>query len=426
MPLHNGDWLYDQFWDTKCVKVTAFAAAPGGRKGFTPINGVHNVDGGAARVFDTGNKTNCDADLMTPNKYYPGWPGKTCNDCCGGGPYMMKHTSGGCQYLYENGQKIPNPYKNDEYLGNVLVIQEKRSSNEMNSCPDDTGRGGYIMFEFCQPVTVNAGRLLDVDGAESADISFHYADGSSTTYDVGTTGDNGYWRYDYEEANVTKVVFEYTGSGSVEGVEYWYCPDTEAPTPSPTKNPTGAPTEDEVQNAPPAGCPEVNFDFSDLSNGDWLHDQFWDTKCVKVTAFAAAPGGRKGFTPINGVHNVEGGAARVFDTGNKTNCDADLMTPNKYYPGWPGKTCNDCCGGGPYMMKHTSGGCQYLYENGQKIPNPYKNDEYLGNVLVIQEKRSSNEMNSCPDDTGRGGYIMFEFCQPVTVNAGRLLDVDGA
>ncbi|KAL3914431.1 MAG: hypothetical protein SGARI_000124 [Bacillariaceae sp.] len=356
----------------------------------------------------------------------------------------MTHTNGGCQFIYDdNNNKIDNPYKNDKYLGNVLILQEYHAKGsdaaEMNSCPDDTGKGGYIMFEFCQAVSINAGRLLDVDGSESADINV-------TEYDVGKTGDNGYWRYEYEEEDVVKVVFEYNGSGSVEGVEYWYCPVEEAtespvqeqivetpqPTPNPTPNPTPAPT-DVVQFAPPGGCPYVDFDFSDLNNGDWLHDQFWDSKCVKVTAFATYKQNKKnkrGFTPINGVHNAAGGAARVFDTGNKANCDSDLMTPSpKFYDG-PNKSCNDCCGGGPHMMKHSNGGCQFIYDgNGEKIDNPYKNDHYLGNVLIIQEYHAKGsdaaEMNSCPDDTGKGGYIMFEFCQPVSVNAGRLLDVDG-
>jgi hypothetical protein len=46
-------------------------------------------------------------------------------------------------------------------------------------------------------------------------------------------------------------------------------------------------------------CPEVVFDFSELDNGNWLHDQFWDSKCVKVTAFANTVGGkRRGFSHL--------------------------------------------------------------------------------------------------------------------------------
>ncbi|KAL3923230.1 MAG: hypothetical protein SGILL_001775, partial [Bacillariaceae sp.] len=288
--LNNGDWLHDQLWEDKCVKVTGWAREAGtgkNQRGFTPIDGVHNPDGGAVRVFDTGNKTNCDSDLMTPSpKFYDG-PNKNCNDCCGGGPYMMEYdkNSKSCYYDYDSaGNLIDNPYKNDKYLGNVLILQEYHAKGsdalEMESCPDDTGKGGYIMFEFCQPVNVNAGRLLDVDGGESADIKFYHDDESVTEYDVGKTGDNGYWRYAYEEENVKKVVFEYSGSGSVEGLEYWYCPE---PTSSPTSSPSATEAEETIQNAPPAqpDCLDMlnlGYGFSAPMNDPSLGSSY-DTDC---------------------------------------------------------------------------------------------------------------------------------------------------
>ena len=48
-------------------------------------------------------------------------------------------------------------------------------------------------------------------------------------YDVGQTGDNGYWSYEYNEDNVVKVIVSYTGSGSVAGLTYSTCPPTPAP-----------------------------------------------------------------------------------------------------------------------------------------------------------------------------------------------------
>jgi hypothetical protein len=227
--LSNGDWIRDQFWASKCVKVTAFAnTASGSRKGYTPINGVHVPSGGAARVYDTAVGTNGDSDLLTPSPKFYGGPhdgsSVTCADCCGGGPFLMDYNSSTKKCVLRNGVETPNPYKNDKYLGKVLIIQEISTGDENKSIPDDTGSGGYIMFEFCKPVTLNAGRLLDVDGTESADIQFFYANGSSKILNVGRTGDNGYWNYNYNESDVTKVVFKYTGSGSVEGVSYSYCP----------------------------------------------------------------------------------------------------------------------------------------------------------------------------------------------------------
>ncbi|KAL3941604.1 MAG: hypothetical protein SGARI_000541 [Bacillariaceae sp.] len=235
-------WLHDELWDTQCVKVTGFAKQvknEAGKRGYTPVDydnddltkGYHNAAGGAVRVFDTGDSTNCDEDLFTPSpKFTTAHPGVKCKDCCGGGPFLMEHTSGST-CVNTTTPATPNPYVNDQYLGNVLILQEYQGGNhesEMGECPDDTGKGGYILFEFCQAVDVIAGRLLDVDGAESADIVFTYEDLSTETVDVGTTGDNGYWRYEYQRNNVISVKVEYTGSGSVEGLEYSYCPDDTA------------------------------------------------------------------------------------------------------------------------------------------------------------------------------------------------------
>jgi hypothetical protein len=255
--LANGAYLHDQFWDSKCVKVTAFANLDknSNRAGFTPINGVHAASGGAARIFDTGVASNCDEDLMTPSpKFYDG-PDVSCADCCGGGPFLMYKSGGQC--VLKGGVEQANPYKNDKYLGNVLIIQEKYNiANEMQSCPDDTGSGGYILFEFCEPVTFNTGSLLDVDAAESAKIEFYY-DGVAQpeTFKVPMVGDNGYWgKGTFDEENVVKVKFVFTGSGCIEGVSYTKstCPEiTPSPTPNPTKNPTPNPTKNPTPNPTP-------------------------------------------------------------------------------------------------------------------------------------------------------------------------------
>ena len=123
--------------------------------------------------------------------------------------------------VLNNGNQ-PNPFKNDKYLGNVLIIQEKSNGNEINSCLDDSANGGYIMFEFCQAVTFKVGGILDGDGAESAVTEFLYTDGRRKIVYVEKTGDNGHWKYPYIEKDVTKVIFKFTGSGSVEGISYSY------------------------------------------------------------------------------------------------------------------------------------------------------------------------------------------------------------
>ena len=108
---------------------------------------------------------------------------------------------------------------------------------------------------------------------------------------------------------------------------------TKSPTKNPTPNPTPSPTEAPVQVQ--AECPEVNLNFSNLNNGDYLHDQLWNSHCVKVTAFANKQSTtRKGFTPAGNpfTHKDAGGAARVFDTGVTSNCDPDLLTPSIISP----------------------------------------------------------------------------------------------
>jgi hypothetical protein len=46
-------------------------------------------------------------------------------------------------------------------------------------------------------------------------------------------------------------------------------------------------------------CPQTVFDFSGLTNGQYIRDEFWESSCVRVTAFANTSGGdRKGFTPL--------------------------------------------------------------------------------------------------------------------------------
>ena len=83
----------------------------------------------------------------------------------------MDYNSSSKECVLRDGVEKPNRYKNDKYIGNVLIIQEKSTGNENESCPVDTAKGGYISFEFCQPVTFHAAGLLDVDRDESAHIN---------------------------------------------------------------------------------------------------------------------------------------------------------------------------------------------------------------------------------------------------------------
>jgi hypothetical protein len=93
----------------------------------------------------------------------------------------MDYNSSSNECVLRNGVETPYQYKNDKYIGQVLIVQEKSAGNENESCSDDTTKCGYISFEFYQPVTFHAVGLLDVDRDESADSKFVYASVSSKT-----------------------------------------------------------------------------------------------------------------------------------------------------------------------------------------------------------------------------------------------------
>jgi hypothetical protein len=244
--------LYDQLWQSRCVKVTAYANvnALEEQMGHTPINGIHNTSGGAARVFNTSNPVGCDASLLTPSpKFYKNFtkPNSTqiikCLNCCGGGPFVMEYNASSkppCQL--KNGIETVNPYVNDKPLGNVLVIQERTidvNDDDNKACPHDSPNGGYIMFEFCQPVTLQRGSFLSLQGNPS--VEFRYESGLIDTFPLNDIGDNGFKEEDFylKEVRSMKVIF--SGKGSVAGINYIWCPTPE-PTSSPTEDPTSAPT----------------------------------------------------------------------------------------------------------------------------------------------------------------------------------------
>ena len=214
IPLHNfnrGDFLYEQLWSSHGVKVVAKKTA-GFSQGYTPINGVHNDAGGAAMVFDTSNPlcpsssaNDGDADLGSPNSECPGGgPGKDFGDHWGGGP-----TSG----------SDPNPFQNCEALGNVLVIQESS-----DWCPDDSSRGGYIQFQFRSPAYVHSLKLLDVDNNESPPkIKVRYSNGTERFWFAGKTGNNGVWTESLLQGDVSWILINFYGSGSVTDVQYSEC-----------------------------------------------------------------------------------------------------------------------------------------------------------------------------------------------------------
>ena len=125
------------------------------------------------------------------------------------------------------------------------------------------------------------------------------------------------------------------------------------------------------------GCGEEEFiiDFSQFSQGDYV------TEISTNNMFVKAIGSKDGesFTPDEqGLHAVEGGAARIFDS-NDPRPDFDLGSPNRGCPS-PGPGLGDA--GTPGM------------EGENCVPQ--------GNLLIIQRREKLR-----PDDAEDGGSFVF-------------------
>lgn len=200
----NGQYSYGPL-DDYCVSIAfAKAGANGQRRGYTPINNIHQPAGGPARIYDTGDGENCDVDLFTPSPKFFGGPEfvgpVSCSECCGGAPFESVYDTNAANDCREMVPQTTNPNINDVYLGNVLIIQEKGDNNEPDSCPDDSNVGGTITFDFCEPVSFQSLQLLDID--EGDELELYYSDGRPVkTIAFPNTGDNGVATEVYFESN---------------------------------------------------------------------------------------------------------------------------------------------------------------------------------------------------------------------------------
>jgi len=204
-----GAYVHDDLWDSNGVKVTAISASSG--DGYTPIDGAHVAEGGAARVFDTSKPTGADGNDMCDDDDGDedlGSPNQSC-----GGPGVG---DGGLQ---------GTPYENCTPQGNVLIIQESDKS-----CPDDSGGGGDIIFQFKHPTEVESASLLDVDDNEKTPkilVTFEDDNGETQETEFVTvgTGDNGLYTQPIGLEKVSQVIVRFDGSGSVANLLYRFCPE---------------------------------------------------------------------------------------------------------------------------------------------------------------------------------------------------------
>lgn len=211
-----GTYVHDELMATKGVKITA--KRRNNKAGYTPVNGVHQNAGGGAMVFDTLHPTGNDGQSLcggTDGDDDLGAPNAAC-DVEGPKP---GHGPGGAPFRSDGS---PNPYQNCKPIGNVLIIQESNKP-----CPDDSWRGGWIIFDFVEPAHVALAKLLDVDEGNTPEITVTYADGSPpVTHIVPATGDNGLVETVLNADNVSRVSIFYYGSGSISELVYRVCPET--------------------------------------------------------------------------------------------------------------------------------------------------------------------------------------------------------
>ena len=106
-------------------------------------------------------------------------------------------------------------------IGNILIIQEANTYEDWEYCPDDAGSdGGLIEFHFDNPADIERVEMLDTDESKTPDIHFEKPGGETHTMPTPATGDNGLFQKDLrgdKYSGVTKVKFDYSGSGSVAG-----------------------------------------------------------------------------------------------------------------------------------------------------------------------------------------------------------------
>ena len=291
------------------------------------VSALNNAPGHPDRgiLFDTGNPTGGDFDLATPN---------------------------------------PQGFDNTEALGKALIIAE--NENGVNgpmglvSNPDDEAAGGSLIFDFEEPATICSVTLLDIDEAPGTELRF-YRNGNLVTpaevMPVLSLGDGSVQTISFLERNVDRFEVYLQGSGAVPYMELVPCPriiDFD-------ETSTGVPLSFEA--------------------GEWITEQYANIG-VHVDA-------------VNDW--VSGGAANqnhpdkaiLFDSGNPTGGDTDLLTPNPQVPG---------------------------------------NDEALGFVLIVAEDdvdtSPADGLVDDPDDEASGGDIAFSFDQDVTFLSARVLDVD--
>ena len=256
-----------------------------------------------------------------------------------------------------------NPTGGDDDLGvglgmGLIIAEDDVDLNQdgLVDDPDDEMKGGSIFFDFDTPATVCRVRLVDIDEVPGTQLRF-YRNGDlinpTDAMTIISLGDGAIQDVFVHEEKVDRLEVFFKGSGLVGGADLIVCPQF------------------------------IDFDETTLGQplqfaaGQEITDQF---EHLGVTISAVNDGVASG-----AMHPDK---AILFDSGNPTGDDFDLMTPN---PGNP------------------------------------SNNEALGFVFIIAEDdwdANNDGLVDDPDDEAEGGEIRFDFAWPVTFESAKVLDCD--
>lgn len=213
----------------------------------------HNPNKFPAMLFDSENPTGGDTDLGSPHKDF-------------GGPGVG---SGGRAGL---------PGENSQPQGMVIIISEDGDSND----PDDRAKGGELIFEFEYDAHVSVLSFLDVDEApKNPTVRLYDRDGNEFWNDKAPAlGDNSYVEMPVDQTGVAKLVVDFPGSGSVDGV--FFC--DEAPGSGDMDFDIIEIDDDISENQPPSAefsfsCEDLRCQFDGTFSEDFdgtIESFYWD------------------------------------------------------------------------------------------------------------------------------------------------------
>lgn len=237
----------------------------------------HDPNRHPAMLFDTANPTGGDTDLGAPNADF-------------GGPGIG---SGGRAGL---------PGENSEPQGMVIIISEDGDASD----PDDNNRGGQLIFEFAYDADFSYMTFLDVDEApKNPTVKLYDRDGTLFWSAAAPAhGDNSFVQMNIDQTGVAKVVVDFPGSGSVDGL--FFCDEY------PTVDPDSTPDDNNGGNE---SCPADTTMVAkfETSGGNYVYESGLGRDVVSISNATLSGGNWSSSAPISAIV-VKGGQGAAIDT----------------------------------------------------------------------------------------------------------------